>query len=77
MPGEVQLNGRQLVGLSSDAGGCRAMCTPPGRRVARRTALAVAWSDDKLDEAWRSRGVKNRMELFRGALGHYLKQLGG
>jgi len=31
---------------------------------------------DKLDEAWRSRGIKNRMEFFRGALGHYLKQLG-
>jgi hypothetical protein len=22
---------------------------------------------DKLDEAWRSRGIKNRMEFFRGA----------
>jgi hypothetical protein len=31
---------------------------------------------DKLDEAWRSRGIKNRMEFFRGALSHYLKQLG-
>jgi hypothetical protein len=31
---------------------------------------------DKLDEAWRSRGIKNRTELFRGALGHYLKHLG-
>jgi hypothetical protein len=31
---------------------------------------------DKLDEAWRSRGIKNRMEFFRGALGHYLKHLG-
>ena len=31
---------------------------------------------DKLDEAWRSRGIKNRMESFRGALAHYLKQLG-
>jgi hypothetical protein len=31
---------------------------------------------DKLDEAWHSRGIKNRMEFFRGALGHYLKQLG-
>jgi hypothetical protein len=31
---------------------------------------------DKLDEAWRSRGIKNRMEFFRGALGSYLKQLG-
>jgi len=31
---------------------------------------------DKLDEAWRSRGIKNRMEFFRGALGHYLKHIG-
>ena len=31
---------------------------------------------DKLDETWRSRGIKNRMEFFRGALGHYLKELG-
>jgi len=31
---------------------------------------------DKLDEAWRSRGIRNRMEFFRGALGHYLKHLG-
>jgi metal-responsive CopG/Arc/MetJ family transcriptional regulator len=31
---------------------------------------------DKLDEAWRSRGIRNRMEFFRGALGSYLKQLG-
>jgi hypothetical protein len=31
---------------------------------------------DKLDDAWRSRGIKNRMEFFRGALGCYLKQLG-
>ena len=30
----------------------------------------------KLDEAWRSRGIKNRMDFFRGALGHYLKHLG-
>jgi len=30
----------------------------------------------KLDEAWRSRGIKNRTEFFRGALGHYLKHLG-
>jgi hypothetical protein len=28
---------------------------------------------EKLDEAWRSRGIKNRTEFFRGALGHYLK----
>jgi hypothetical protein len=31
---------------------------------------------DKLDEAWRSRGIKNRMAFFRGALSHYLRQLG-
>ena len=30
----------------------------------------------KLDEAWRSLGIKNRIEFFRGALGHYLKRLG-
>jgi hypothetical protein len=31
---------------------------------------------DTLDEAWRSRGIKNRMEFFRGALGHHLKLIG-
>jgi len=31
---------------------------------------------DKVDEAWRSRGIKNRMEFLRGALGHYLTHLG-
>lgn len=31
---------------------------------------------DKMDEAWRSRGIKNRMEFFRRALGHYLAHLG-
>jgi hypothetical protein len=31
---------------------------------------------DKLDESWRSRGIKNRTEFFRGALGHYLRHLG-
>jgi hypothetical protein len=31
---------------------------------------------DKLDEAWRSRGIKNRSEFFRGALGHSLKHIG-
>ena len=31
---------------------------------------------EKLDEAWRSRGIKSRTEFFRGALGHYLKHLG-
>ena len=31
---------------------------------------------DKLDEAWRSRGIKNRMEFFRGAIGHYLRHIG-
>lgn len=30
---------------------------------------------EKLDEAWRSRGIKSRTEFFRGALGHYIKQL--
>ena len=30
----------------------------------------------KMDEAWRSRGIKNRTEFFRGALGHHLKHLG-
>jgi hypothetical protein len=31
---------------------------------------------DKMDEAWRSKGIKNRMEFFRGAIGAYLTQLG-
>jgi hypothetical protein len=31
---------------------------------------------DKMDEAWRSRGIKNRMEFFRSAFGHYLAHLG-
>jgi hypothetical protein len=31
---------------------------------------------DKLDEAWRSRGIKSRTEFFRGALGDYLKHIG-
>jgi hypothetical protein len=31
---------------------------------------------DRLDEAWRSRGIKSRTEFFRGALGHDLRQLG-
>ena len=31
---------------------------------------------DKMDEAWRSKGIKNRMEFLRGAIGHYLTQLG-
>jgi hypothetical protein len=38
----------------------------------RMEAAAV----DKLDEAWRSRGIKNRMEFLRGALGRHLKELG-
>jgi hypothetical protein len=29
-----------------------------------------------MDEAWRSKGIKNRMEFFRGAIAHYLTQLG-
>jgi hypothetical protein len=31
---------------------------------------------ERMDEAWRSRGIKNRMEFFRRALGHYLSHLG-
>ena len=31
---------------------------------------------DTMDEAWRARGIKNRMEFFRQALGHYLTHLG-
>ena len=31
---------------------------------------------DKMDEAWRAKGIKNRMEFFRGAIGAYLTQLG-
>ena len=31
---------------------------------------------DRMDEAWRSKGIKNRMEFLRGAIGHYLMQLG-
>lgn len=31
---------------------------------------------DKMDEAWRSKGIKSRMEFFRGAIGAYLMQLG-
>ena len=31
---------------------------------------------DKMDEAWRAKGIKNRMEFFRGAIGHYLVHLG-
>src|SRR3990167_1634471 len=31
---------------------------------------------DKMDEAWRAKGIKNRMEFFRGAIGHYLALLG-
>ena len=26
--------------------------------------------------AWRAKGIKNRMEFFRGAIGHYLAHLG-
>jgi hypothetical protein len=29
-----------------------------------------------MDEAWRAKGIKNRMEFLRGAIGHYLAQLG-
>ncbi len=31
---------------------------------------------DTMDDAWREHGIPNRMEFFRRALGHYLKQLG-
>lgn len=31
---------------------------------------------DRMDEAWRAKGIKNRMEFFRGAIGHYLAHLG-
>jgi hypothetical protein len=31
---------------------------------------------DKMDEAWRAKGIKSRMEFFRGAIGHYLAHLG-
>lgn len=31
---------------------------------------------DKMDDAWRERGIPNRMEFFRRALGHYLRHLG-
>jgi hypothetical protein len=31
---------------------------------------------DKMDEAWRSRGIKSRMAFLRGAIGHYLAHLG-
>jgi hypothetical protein len=29
-----------------------------------------------MDEAWRAMGIKNPMEFFRGAIGHYLAHLG-
>ena len=31
---------------------------------------------DKMDEAWRAKGIKNRAEFFRGAIARYLTQLG-
>jgi hypothetical protein len=31
---------------------------------------------ERMDEAWRTRGIKNRMEFFRRALGHYLTHVG-
>ncbi len=31
---------------------------------------------DQMDEAWRAKGIKNRMEFLRGAIGHYLAHLG-
>ncbi len=38
----------------------------------RLDAEAVA----AMDEAWRKRGMKTRMEFLRRALGHYLEHLG-
>ena len=29
-----------------------------------------------MDEAWRSRGIKTRMEFLRRAVGHYLLYIG-
>jgi hypothetical protein len=31
---------------------------------------------EKMDEAWRSRGMRSRMDFFRRALAHYLTHLG-
>jgi len=31
---------------------------------------------ERMDEAWRSRGIKSRTEFLRGAIGHYLERLG-
>jgi len=31
---------------------------------------------ERMDDAWRTRGIKNCMEFFRRALGHYLTHLG-
>jgi len=31
---------------------------------------------ERMDDAWRTRGIKSRMEFFRRALGHYLTHLG-
>lgn len=31
---------------------------------------------ERMDEAWRARGMKSRMEFFRRALGHYLAHIG-
>lgn len=31
---------------------------------------------ERMDDAWRTRGIKNRMEFFLRALGHYLAHLG-
>lgn len=30
---------------------------------------------ERMDDAWRMRGIKNRMEFFRRALAHYLRHL--
>jgi hypothetical protein len=31
---------------------------------------------DRMDEAWRTRGIKSRMEFLRRAVGHYLEHIG-
>src|SRR5450759_148849 len=47
---------------------------PPRPPVHARSSSS--WTPDGLLAKDRSRGIKNRMEFFRGALGSYLKQLG-
>ena len=31
---------------------------------------------EKMDAAWKAKGMKSRMEFFRRALGHYLEHIG-